>query len=68
MQRNFDVHQSYMLFVEGPRQMLKWQMASRATWINIDSGLISLMGAQAEVLSVLSKKRKEKRVTETQVM
>lgn len=73
MQRNFDVHQSCMLFVEGPRQMLKWQMASRANWINIDSGLVSLMGAQAEVLSVLSKKkkkekRKEKMVTETQVM
>lgn len=38
MRRNFGVHQSYMLFVKGAQRVLKWQIASCATWINIDFG------------------------------
>lgn len=49
MQRNFDVHQSNMLFVEGHRQRLKWQVVSCTTWKNIDSRLVLLMRAQAGV-------------------
>lgn len=55
--------QSCVLFVEGAQQVLKWQIASRATWINIDSGLVSPMRAQAGVIQSWPK-----RVTEGQVM
>lgn len=38
VRRNFGVHQSCMLFVKGAQQVLKWQIASCTTWINIDYG------------------------------
>lgn len=57
MQRNFSVHQSSMLFVKGEQQVLKWQIASRTTWINIVSGPVSIMTDQAGVLSALGQKR-----------
>lgn len=53
--------ESCMLFVEGALQVLKWQIPSRTTWINIDSGPVSLMMAHAEVVSLA-------RETERQVM
>lgn len=56
LQRNFDVHQSNVLFVEGHRQGPKWQVASCPTWKNIDSGLVSLMRAQAGVSKRCSQK------------
>lgn len=66
--RNFNVHQTCTLFVEGAQQVLKWQIVSCATWINIDSGPDSLMTAQAGVLSKYPWLEKKKRVTEGQGM
>ncbi len=42
--------------LKGEQQVLKWQIASRTTWINIDSGPVSLMMAHAGIVSVPGRK------------